>query len=462
LGNINQLDRLFNPSSVAIVGASKEIWKSGGRFLAVFTRGRFGGEVYAVNPTESEIMGLKSYQRVQDIPGEVDLAMIAVPARIVPQVIGDCSQKGVKFAVVHSAGFSELGGEGKELEEEMLRLARQGVTRIIGPNCMGFYCPQTGINTVTHMADSDDESGAVAFVGQSGWATENMIITGSELGLRFSKVVSIGNQSDLTIEDMLEYLADDEGTRVISFYIEGIKRGTEFLRLAKQASRKKPVIVWKSGRTEVGARAAASHTGSMAGSADVFDAALTQSGVAIARNLEELIDLTVGFTSPVLPTGDRLGLLVEAGGGGVAGSDAATALGFEMPTLSNETQEELINRLKGILPPFSRPRNPVDIVWAPATDAARVYLDCSRAILKEVDALVMINYPRYDDYFVNGLAGLRDEVNKPILVIPGHPGESREGMHRLVRTGIPSFTIPERALKVLAAMLRYSNYQRQS
>jgi len=458
--NRKELDRLFNPSSVAIVGASNEVWKSGGRFMAVFTRGKFAGKVYAVNPVESEIMGLKSYQRVQDIPGDIDLAMIAVPARIVPRVIDDCSQKGVKFAVVHSAGFSELGGEGKELEQEMLRLARQGVTRIIGPNCMGFYSPRAGINTVTHMDDSDDETGSVAFVGQSGWATENMIITGSALGLRFSKVVSIGNQSDLTIEDMLEYFAGDDETRVVSFYIEGIKRARDFLRIARQTSRKKPVVVWKSGRTEVGARAAASHTGSMAGSDVVFDAALTQSGVAIARNLEELMDLVVGFTSPVLPRGNRLGLLVEAGGGGVAGSDAATALGFEMPALSTETQERLVKRLTGVIPPFSPPRNPVDIVWAPANDAAQVYLDCSRAILKEVDALVMINYPRYDDYFVNGLTGLRDELNKPILVIPGHPGESREGMQRLVRNGIPSFTIPERALKALSAMLRYSNYRR--
>jgi acyl-CoA synthetase (NDP forming) len=461
LEDIKQLDRLFNPSSVAIVGASKEIRKSGGRYLAALINGRYSGRVYAVNPGESEIMGLNSYSRVQDIPDDIDLAMVTVPARVVPQVIADCSQKGVRFAVVHSAGFSELGGEGEGLEAEMLRNARRGGTRIIGPNCMGFYCPQAGINTVAQMVD-DAEAGPVAFVGQSGWATENMMVTGSELGLRFSKVVSIGNQSDLTVEDMLEYFASDEETRVIGFYIEGIKRGKDFLRLASQASKKKPVVVWKSGRTEAGARAAASHTGSLAGHDVVVDAALTQSGVAIARNLEELFDLVVGFTSPVLPRGNRLGLLVEAGGGAVAGADAATALGFELPMLSDETQEALINRLKGVLPPFSRPRNPVDIVWAPATDPHSVYLDCCRAILKEVDSLVMINYGIYNDYFVGQLAKMRDEMRKPILVIPGHPNESRDGMRLLTRNGIPSFTIPERALKALSAMLRFSNYRHQS
>ena len=462
MANINQLDRLFNPSSVAVVGASRELGKSGGRYLAALINGRFEGKLYAVNPGESEIMGLKSYPRVQDIPGEVDLAMVAVPGRIVPQVISDCNQKGVRFAVVHSAGFSELGGEGKELEEQMLRSAGKGVPRIIGPNCMGFYCPRAGINTVVYSLGSDEETGPVAFVGQSGWVTENIILLGAELGLRFSKVVSIGNQSDLTIEDMLEYFAGDEDTRVIGFYIEGVKRAKEFLRLAKQVSKKKPVIVWKSGRTEAGSRAAASHTGSMAGSDVVFDAALVQSGVAIARNMDELLDLIAGFTSPVLPRGNKLGLLVEAGGGAVAGADAATALGFEMPALSAETQEALVNRLKGIIPPFSGARNPLDIVWVPAADPGQVYLDCSRAILKEVDSLLLMNYARYDDNLVRALAGMRDETGKPLLVVPAHTTVVRDGIRLLTRSSIPTFTIPERALKVLAAMLRYSNYLRQS
>ena len=454
------LDRMFNPSSIAVIGASNDRRKSGGRFVSGLISGSYRGKVYPVNPGESEIMGLTSYPRVTDIPAEIDLAFVTVPATLVPQVIGDCTQQGVRFAVVHGAGFSELGAGGKELEEEMLRLARQGNTRIIGPNCMGFYCPEAGINTVAAAPATREEAGSVAFVGQSGWVCENIIVMGYQLGLRFSKVLSIGNQSDLTIEDLLEYFAEDDSTRVIGLYIEGIKRGREFLRLARQISKKKPVIVWKTGRTEIGARAAASHTGSMAGSDVVFDAALVQGGAAVARNLEELLDLTVGFNSPVLPSGNKVGLLVEAGGGAVASADAATSLGLEIPELSPQSQEALVDVLRGVIPPFSRPRNPVDIVWAPATDPGRVYLQCSRIILQEVDALVVICYAKLDDSFAQQLAALRDETGKPILIVPGHPTEQRDGISLLARNGIPTFTIPERALNVLSAMLRYSDYRR--
>lgn len=458
---IQELDRIFNPSSLAVVGASKNEQRGGGFLLRGLIDNGFAGKLYPVNPRESEIMGLRSFRSILDIPGRIDLVIVAVPARIVPQVIAECSQKGVKFAIVHSAGFSELGTEGKGLEEEMLRFARQGGVRIIGPNCMGLFCPETSINTIIPYITFEKEAGPVAFVGQSGWVTENVIQMGYERGLRFSKVVSIGNQSDLTIEDLLEYFANDAKTKVIAFYMEGLKRGREFLQLARQISRTKPIIVWKSGRTEVGARAAASHTGSLAGNKAVFDAALAQGGVAMAQNLEELIDLIVGFTSPVLPRGNRVGLLMEAGGGAVAGADVAEASGLEVPTLSMEAQKELADKLRGIVPPFSRMGNPVDLVWIPLGSKIQPYLQCSRIMLKEVDAVVMISYAIFDNQAVKETVSLRNEMGKPIYVVPGHPGESREGMSLLTRNGIPSFTIPERAVKVLSAMVHYSNYLAQ-
>lgn len=459
---IPDFDRLFHPSSLAIVGASNNLHKSGGLFLKGLIDSGFRGKLHAVNPNEPDILGLKSYHSILDIPGEIDLAILAVPARIVPRIMAECSQKRVRFAIVHSAGFSELGAEGKELEKELLEKARQGGTRIIGPNCMGIYSPKARINTITYQVTSEDEAGQVAFVGQSGWVTENVIHRGLESGLRFSKVVSIGNQSDLTIEDLLAYFAGDTETSVIAFYIEGIKRGRELLDLARQISSTKPVIIWKVGRSEVGVSAAASHTGSLAGNSVVTEAALTQSGVITAQNLEELIDLIIGFTCPVLPAGNRVGLLVEAGGGAVAGADAAQAHGLEVPALSPQTQQELVDRLKGIVPPFSRPRNPVDIVWAPADNPAKVYVDCSRIMLKEVNTIVMVSYAAFDDYFTREVKGLRDETGKPILVIPGHPSMRRPGMSLLTQNGIPTFTIPERAIKTLAAMVRYANYRQQS
>ncbi len=460
---MQELDRLFNPSSLAMIGASKDEDKSGGRFLKGLINNGFKGKLYPVNPTESEIMGLRNYRSVTDIPGEVDLAYVTVPARAVPQVMAECSRKGVRFAIVHSAGFSELGAEGKELEQEMLKFARQGGTRIIGPNCMGLYSPKAHINTVAAMDISKDETGSVAFVGQSGWVTENVIQLGYERGLRFSKVASIGNQADLTIEDLLAYFADDIDTKVIAFYIEGIKRGKEFLQLAKQISKKKPIIVWKTGRTEIGGRAAASHTGSLAGNNVVVTAALVQGGIVRADNLEDLIDLIAGFTCPVSPAGNKVGLLVEAGGGAVSGADAAETQGLEVSALSADTQQELADRLKGVIPPFASPRNPVDLVWTPAENKSDIYLECARIMLKDdIDAVVIVAYADLDDYFAAELAKLRDNTGKPILVIPGHSFEQRSGVSLFTRNGIPSFTIPERAIKTLSAMVRYSNYRHQS
>ena len=458
---IQGLDRLFSPSSLAMIGASKYDQKGGGFLLRRLISSGFTGKLYPVNPKESEIMGLRSYPNILDIPGEVDLAVVAVSAKTVPQVIAECCQKGVKFAVIHSVGFSELGAQGRELENEVLRLSRQSTTRLVGPNCMGLYCPQAGLNTIVPGTGLKNEAGQVAFLGQSGWVCGNFIMMGYERGLRFSKVVSIGNQSDLTIEDFLEYFAADAETKVIACYIEGIKRGREFLQLAKHISTRKPVLVWKAGRTEAGVRAVASHTGALAGSGAVFDAALRQSGIVSAQNLEELIDLAVGFTCPVMPGGNRLGVLAESGSSAVASADIYEGLGLEMPTLSRETQKELADTLQDIIPAFPSLQNPVDIVWIPLEHSARVFLQCSRLILRDVDAILLVDYTPLDKYYSAKLAALRDELRKPIIIIPGHAIEQKQGMSLLVRNGIPTFTIPERALKVLSAMVRYSNYLRQ-
>lgn len=455
---IPQLDMLFKPVSVAVVGASNNRSKTGHRFLSGLINGYYKGKVYAVNPREAEIEGLVGYPRLVDIPANVDLAIIAIPAPTVPQVVADCVQSGVKYAIVHSAGFAESGNDGRALQEKIVETILTGCTRVIGPNCMGLYCPEAGINTITSIPSTREDIGGVAFVGQSGWVTENVLLLGHERGLRFSKVLSIGNQSDLTIEDLLAYLGNDDDTDIIGLYVEGLKRASEFLPLAKEVSRKKPVVVWKAGRTEEGAKATTSHTGSIAGNALTFDTAIRQSGLIAAKNLEEMIDLLVGFSSPVLPRGDKLGLLVEAGGGAVASADAATALGFKLPILSEEIQHRLKIILENVIPTYGAPRNPVDIVWGPSSARSQFFVQCAQEILKEVDALLLVHYGVYDDDYAQGMSKLRDSVRKPILVVPGHHSRNREGMDLVTRNGIPSFAIPERALSTLAATRQYSNY----
>ncbi len=459
MAKVEGLQRLFAPNSIAVVGATNELYKSGGRFFRGLLDSGFRGARYAVNPNEPVVFGEKSYRGVADIPGDVDLAIVAIPARIVPQVISDCSRKRVRFAIVHTAGFSELGAEGRELETEMLRYAKEGGVRIIGPNCMGMYSVTARINTVIRDPITEDEPGTVAFIGQSGWVTENVLSLGHERGLRFDKVVSIGNQSDVTINDLVDYFAGDSRIRVIAFYAEGIKHGRRFMDVLRRASSLKPVIVWKGGRTASGARSASSHTGSLAGDGAITDIVLTQCGAVIAHGLDDLIDLMVGFSTPVLPQGNRIGLLVEAGGGAVSGCDAAETLGLSIPQLSADAQQAITAVLKGVVPPFATPRNPVDIVWAPTRNAIHLFVSCSQIMLRELDALVILNYLNYDDVFAEALAGVRNETEKTVMVIPGHVGERRPGMALMTRNGIPAFATPERVMKVLAAMAKYRTWR---
>lgn len=455
------LDHLFSPSSIAVIGASNNIDKGGGFILNGLRLSGYQGKIYPINPKQTEIMGIKAYPSILDIPDEVDEAIIAVSARLVPRVMAECSQKGVKFAVVHSAGFAELGAEGKELEEEMLGNAREKGIRIVGPNCMGLYNPRAALNTILTDDTVKNEPGSASFVGQSGNICENFIYRSYELGLRSSKVVSLGNQSDLTIEDFVEYFAADPETKVIGCYIEGLKRGRDFFQLAKQASLKKPLIVWKGGKTEAGNRLTATHTASLASNSAVFDAAIKQSGVISAGDIEELLDLVNGFSSPVLPTGNRVGLIAEAGSATVAAADMSAELGLSIPTLSASAQQDIASLLESEAMPSLTRQNPVDLGWLDYEPSARLLIECSRILLKEVDAIVALSYAHLTDDFVQQLASVRDETKKPILLTAGLPTIEREGMNRLVSNGIPTFSILQRALKALAAMLRYSRYRQQ-
>jgi acyl-CoA synthetase (NDP forming) len=455
------LGPLFNPSSIAVVGASDTSSKAGGRFVKGLLDGGYRGTVYPVNPGLSASYGIKCYSNVLDLPDGLDLAIVAVPAKAVPAVVGECSIKHVRFIIVHSAGFAELGAEGKALEQEMVRLLGAGGTRLIGPNCMGLFVPRSRINMIVYGA-AIGEPGGVSFVGQSGWVTENVVVLGSERGLRFSKIMSIGNQSDLTVEDVLEYLVQDDETRVIAMYVEGIKNGRRFFDIVKEAARKKPVIIWKSGRSAIGARAASSHTASLAGNAVVFDALSEQTGLVQTHDLDDLMDMMVGFSCPVYPKGKRVAVLCESGGGAVSSSDAAEDGGLEIPTLTLEGQMKVTQALMGRVPPFAPPRNPVDLVWGPADDPAGLFVACGRVMLKETDAAVMLNYQRFDEGLVQKMAGLRDEMAKPIFVAPGYVTHNRPGMAVLTGNGIPCFNSPGRAIRVLSQVVKFEVSQHRS
>lgn len=350
------LDEAFNPESVADVGASS---KRGYFFLRSFLR--FKGRVYAVNPGRSEIpeLGLKVYPRVTDIPDRVDFVFIETPAHTVPGIVEDCVKKGVKLVVIFTAGFSETGRkEGIELEERIKEIIKGSGTRVLGPNCLGLYNPKIGL---AWRANLPLDAGDVAFISQSGGLANLVILYGYTRGLRFSKVVSYGNACDIGLEELLLYFKDDSETRVVAAYIEGVKDARGLTETFLEVSLKKPLVVWKGGRSEDGARACASHTGSLAGSHRIWSAVFRQTGVIEVRTLEELVDtaLTFSFLPPI--RGNRVGSISISGGASVTISDLLSEAGFRVPPLSEETIERIDEEVRRVYPEGISVVNPVDV-----------------------------------------------------------------------------------------------------
>jgi len=330
------LDQLFNPASLAVAGASPG--KPGYLLLDSLLNARFKGQIYPISRSCSDVSGLKAYASLKDIPGTVDYVICCVPAPQVPQLIRDCAAKGVKVMTLFTAGFSESGTEqGKELEAEIARLARSCGVRLIGPNCMGIYCPKAGLSFSYHLPT---ESGRVGLVCQSGGSSVYTVQASGYRGVRFSKAVSYGNACDINEGELLEYFARDTETDIVAVYIEGVKDGRRFFRALSDLSRKKPVLVVKGGHTRAGAQAAASHTGALAGSDRLWDDLLEQAGAIRAHSLEDLVDLLVTFSLLRLPRGRKVGIYGSAGGASVLATDDWAQAGFELPRVPDQLKEE--------------------------------------------------------------------------------------------------------------------------
>jgi acyl-CoA synthetase (NDP forming) len=460
------LDLVFNPKTVALIGASEDLLKSGGMFLNSFIDCGLKSELFLVNPKGGEIRGLKVYPSVLDIPKEIDLAILTIPSSATPKAVEDCSKKKVKFIVIHAAGFGEIGGRGTEMQEEMTRTARRGGSRIIGPNCMGIYCPEARLNTVVPYVEKvTEESGDVALIAQSGWVCEFIILMGYEQGLRFSKVVSIGNQSDLTFVDFLEYLGSDPKTNIVCAYIEGVKSGRDFIDVAGKVSRSKPIIIWKAGRTEAATRAITSHTGSLAGDHAIHEAASKQAGIITAKGTEEFLGMVMAFSCPYLPNGNKVGIIVDAGGAGVAASDACETLGLKVATLPEKAKLELKDLLRGVIPPFSGISNPVDLVWLPMGQASSIHPQIVKIMSGAVDAFMIFTYDPFagpaseilaEDYR-SELLKTREKVRKPIVFVTPHPSRELD-ISLWTKNGLPVYPTPERAAKALSALTQRHDF----
>ena len=445
------LEEIFHPRSVAVVGASAETLG----YLSPISEGKLGDRLFLVNPRYQEFMGRRCYPSLLDVPHPVDYVIVGTPARVVPQVIEDCVKKGVKAVHIYSSGFSEVGEEGARLEREVVERAR-GKLRIIGPNGMGVYCPESGLFFIN---GQPHESGPVGFVSQSGTFAIYSTAAG-ELGeVRFSKVVSYGNAADLDAPDFVEYLAEDPRTRLLLVYVEGTRRGREFFQALKKAASQKPVLMLKGGMTPEGARAASSHTGSLAGSQAVWEAVFRQTGVIPVGSFEEMMDTARAFLLSPPPRGRGVSMASVSGGVSVVETDACVEMGLEVPTFGGET----LRRLREMLPVAGTSiKNPLDVWPAFVSGSLPQVLEVAlsdgniHSLILEVQMGAYYRDLVMTEDYLRGLAEkvveMRRRWEKPVLI--SNPPELDWGFAYRVRRifrecGLPVYESVRRGAKAL-------------
>ena len=469
---LKQFEAIFNPQSIAIVGASSGR-KIGGLAVRYLKLAGYKGKIFPVNPKEREILGLKAYPSVREIPDPVDYVIVMVPAAAVLGVIDDCAAKGVKVVQLFTAGFSETGEEEPtRLERGMVARARRAGIRLIGPNCVGISVPAKLIPVET--TGVIGQPGDIAILAQSGGHTETLADVGLSRGICFSKLISFGNACDLNAIDFLEYLKEDPETRIIALYLEGITNGRQLFELLAEISPIKPVVVLKGGRTEAGKEMAMSHTGSLAGSAAVWTAAIKQAGAIEVSTLEEMADtlMALQYLPPI--TGNRIAIVSQLGGGaggaGVLAADVCTSLGLELPPFTGEIKD----RLKSIVnAPGSILRNPLDLSLVGRQPALLQKVLEILAELPDINLIMLNQRPTFLLALVSKaeLQAINDVLvdyqrsNKKPLVVISPPGgiyekERVEVERRLSQAGIPVYPSFERAAKALANIIRYWRFRR--
>ncbi|MBI5213816.1 MAG: acetate--CoA ligase family protein [Nitrospirae bacterium] len=445
------LEPLFNPKSIAVIGASREPQKVGYAVLNNLIGFDYRGRLCPVNPSASEILGLKAYPTVSSAGKNIDLAVIAVPARFVPETLMDCAAAGVSSAVILSAGFKEAGPEGVRLEADIKRIGMDNNIRILGPNCLGIINTANSMNAT--FAAGMLPRGRNAFFSQSGalgiaildWAI------GNRMG--FSKFISLGNKTDLNEIDFIEYFINDPDTDIILGYIEDVVDGKRFLTVAKKATKIKPIILLKSGGTEAGARAASSHTGALAGSEIAFNAAFKQTGVIRAGSIQELFDSALAFSGDKLPAGDRLLIITNAGGPGIIAADTSEKLGLKLPQMSKNT----IEAMSALLPKNASLYNPVDIIGDANSERYAVVLN---KVISDpnVDGIIVILTPQAMtdvDNTAEIIINTSKATDKPVIASFMGEMRVRESIEKLKANSIPNFSYPEAAVRAFKRLHDY-------
>lgn len=461
-----KLDHMFDPDIVALAGASKSPYKWGSTILRHIVKGGYEGEIYPINPEADEILDLNAYPSVLDTPETPDLTLIATPSQAVPSVLEDCIDRGVETAVIITAGFGEAGEEGRETEKELVEMAREGGIRFAGPNCMGIFSSRADLHAL--MPPVRPLHGNVSFISQSGNLGVQMLDRGVHVGLGFDMFVSSGNEADLTCSDYLEYFRKKYSTDVNLAYIESIKNGRKFLDTAKRTSDEKPIVVFKSGETEAGKSAAQSHTGSMAGSKEVYDGIFRQTGAVKAGFTENMLYFGLGFNQSI-PENDEVAILTRGGGWGVVAADACNKRGISVP----HPPREIIEELDELLPPYWSGGNPIDTV---AVQNIYIQHDIIDA-LKEWDVGGVIILGGLGGHFIDVAMdnGLSEEdarqyclehsekivelsEEKTVFTVAFRPYDKSEPAEYLRENGVPVYYDPQTAVLSYSKLLEYKDY----
>ena len=446
------LNCIFAPKTVAVIGASDRKGSVGRTLLWNLISSPFGGTVFPINPKRNSVLGIKAYPNIQAVPEKVELAVIATPAPTIPGIISECVAAGVKGAIVVSAGFKEIGATGIELERQILEIAR-GKMRIVGPNCLGIMNPHSGLNAT--FASTMARPGNLGFISQSGALCTAVLDWSLPENVGFSAFMSIGSMLDVDWGDLIYYLGDDPNTKSIVIYMESIGDARSFLSAAREVALTKPIIVIKTGKTEAAAKASASHTGAMAGSDDVLDAAFRRCGVLRVSRISELFNLAeVLAKQPRLPKGPRLSIITNAGGPGVLATDALISRGGKLATLS----EEAIAKLNQFLPPHWSHNNPIDILGDANPQRYAKTLDI---VLKDPnsDGLLVILTPQAmtdPTQIAEDLKGYAQTANKPVLASWMGGAEINRGETILNSASIPTYRYPDSAARLFDLMWQYS------
>jgi acetate---CoA ligase (ADP-forming) len=453
------LDAVLSPRSIAVIGASPDETGVGHRLMASILAHGFGGPVYPIHPRAAAVLGHAAFRSVLDVKASIDLAIVAVPAAAVLGVAEECGRKGVKGLVVVTAGFREVGGQGASLEEELGRMVRKHGMRLVGPNCLGIVNASPRVRLHAIFADSPADGGPVALMTQSGALGIALLDRAHALGLGIGRFVSMGNKVDVSGNDLLLHWKDDPEVKVIAMHLESVGNPRNFIRIAREVSRTKPILLVKGGRTPEGAKAAGSHTGAMVEADFLVDAMVDQAGVVRVGTVEELFDAALALSRQPLPAGNRVGVVTNSGGPAILLADALPSSGLRLASFAQETLRACAPRL----PAGASIANPLDML---AGASPELLATCLTQLLRDpnVDAAVAMVTPLAADDrpWADAVVQARDQVpGKTLVAVLFGRDAGSQGFRQLVRAGVPTYTFPESAAHALAALHRVAALRRR-